>query len=415
MEEGDGRGPISTGSLPRTQNRRIAYLVNQYPKVSHTFIRREILALERQGFSVARYSVRGWEAELADPVDDVERNRTKYLLRGGLGPLFRAAVRSMVKQPRASFAAIRMALSMSRKSVRPWPYHLIWFAQACLLKEWLVAEGVNHLHAHFGTNSADVALLQKLIGGVTFSFTIHGPDEFDQAPLLNLSEKVAGAEFVAVISHFTKAQLMRVIPAPLWPRLQIVRCGLDEAFFAKEPAPLPDRPVLLCIGRLNAQKGHLTLLDAFAALDRPDVKLVLAGDGELRGLVDERIRRLGLAGQVEVTGWIGSDEVKRLIVAATGVVQPSFMEGLPVVLMEAMAQGRVVVSTFVAGIPELVEDGHTGWLVPAGDVSALSQAMAKLIDQPRDELRRMGEVGMGRVRRQHDIDTEAKRLAALFP
>lgn len=396
------------------QGQKIAYLVNQYPKVSHTFIRREILALERRGLSVSRFSIRGWDAPVADPVDEEERTKTRYILRGGVLPLLRATLSTLATRPRAAWTALKTALSMSRRSLRPWPYHLIWFAEACLLREWLAADRITHLHAHFGTNSADVALLQHLLGGPTYSFTIHGPDEFDQAPMLNLPRKVEGARFVAVISAFTRSQLMRAIPAPLWPKLQVVHCGLDEAFFAAEPKPLPDSPTLLCIGRLNAQKGHVTLLEGFAALNRPDARLILAGDGELRDLVEDRIRTLGLTGRVQITGWISSDEVMRLITQSRVIVQPSFMEGLPVVLMESLAQGRPVISTFVAGIPELVQDGINGWLVPAGDPDRLAQAMAAALDTAPADLARMGRDGMARVRTRHHIETEAAKLAALF-
>lgn len=401
--------------MTQARTQRVAYLVNQYPKVSHTFIRREILALERRGIAISRFSIRGWDAPVADPVDEEERTKTRYILRGGPLPMLRATLKTLITRPRAALTALKTALSMSRRSLRPWPYHLIWFAEACLLRDWLEADRIDHVHAHFGTNSADVALLQHLLGGPTYSFTIHGPDEFDQAPMLNLPRKVEGARFVAVISNFTRSQLMRATPAALWPKLQVVHCGLDPAFFTPDPAPLTDSPTLLCIGRLNAQKGHVTLLEGFAALNRPDARLILAGDGELRDLVEERIRTLGLTGRVQITGWISSDEVMHHIIQSRVIVQPSYMEGLPVVLMESLAQGRPVISTFVAGIPELVQDGVNGWLVPAGDADRLAQAMAAALDTPSADLARMGADGMARTRARHHIDTEAAKLAALFP
>lgn len=393
---------------------RVAYLVNQYPKVSHTFIRREILALERQGVRVQRYAIRGWDAVVVDPLDHEEQARTRYLLQDGLGPLVRAVAANALRRPAATWAALKAAVAMSRRSVRPLPYHLIWLGHACRLRLWLEAEGIGHVHAHFGTNSADVAYLQHLLGGATYSFTVHGPDEFDQAPLLSLPRKVASAAFVAAISNFTRSQLMRFLPPENWAKLQVVHCGLDEGFFAAEPSPLPEKPVMLCIGRLSSQKGHLALLDAFARLDRRDVRLVLAGDGEFRGLVDERIAALGLQDRVKVTGWIGSDEVRRLITEATFVVQPSLAEGLPVVLMEAMAQGRTVISTYIAGIPELVEEGRTGWLVPAGDSVGLAHAMNVALDTPVERLREMGQTGIARARARHHIDVVAGQLAGLF-
>lgn len=391
---------------------RVAYLVNQYPKVSHTFIRREILALEQQGWTVSRYAIRGWDAEVVDPMDREEQARTRYLLGDGLLPLAGAVLRTVADRPRAAWQALRAALAMSRRSVRPWPYHLIWFAEACRLRLWLEAEGVRHLHAHFGTNPVDVAHLVHLLGGPGYSFTLHGPDEFDSATAMNFPRKVAGARFVAAISSYTRAQVMRQVAAADWPKIHVVHCGLDASFFS-HIAPLPEAPVLLCIGRLNEQKGHLVLLEAFARLAQADARLVLAGDGELRGLVEDRIRALGLDGRVEITGWIGSDEVRRRIAQATLVVQPSLMEGLPVVLMEALAQGRPVVSTQIAGIPELVVP-EVGWLVPAGDAERLGEVLDQALDTPPDRLAAMGWAGAARVRARHDIGTEAAKLAALF-
>jgi glycosyltransferase involved in cell wall biosynthesis len=392
----------------------VAYLVNQYPKVSHTFIRREILSLERQGVTVLRFSIRGWDAEVVDPLDHAEKAQTRYVLKDGLGPLAAAVVTNVLRRPGAVWTALKAALAMSRRSVRSWPYHLIWLAHACRLRLWLEGENVSHLHAHFGTNSADVAHLLRLLGGPSYSFTVHGADESDNARVLSFPRKTAAARFVVTVSSYTRAQLMRVLPAVDWPKLKVVHCGLDEGFFAETPAELPAEPVLLCIGRLCAEKGHLTLLEAFAKLDRPGVKLVFAGDGEFRALIEARIRDLRLEGRVQITGWIGSDEVRRLITQATIVVQPSLMEGLPVVLMEAMAQGRAVISTYIAGIPELVEAGRTGWLVPAGEIESLAAAMDSALAMPHARLDEMGRAGMARARARHHIDTEAAKLAALF-
>lgn len=392
----------------------VAYLVNQYPKVSHTFIRREILALERQGVSVLRFSIRGWDSEVADPLDEAERTRTRYLLQDGILALFAPVLRTFLRRPGAAFRALAAAVAMSRHSVRSLPHHLVWFAFACRLSLWLEKTGVTHLHAHFGTNSTDVAYLTRLLGGPPYSFTVHGADECDNVLGWSLPRKVAAARFVVTVSHYIRGQLMRWLPPQDWPKLTLVHCGLDEGFFASAPPSPPERQTLLCIGRLSAEKGHLILLDAFAALDRPGLDLVLAGDGELRARIEARIRALGLQDRVRITGWISSDEVRRLIGEATIIVQPSLMEGLPVVLMEALAQGRPAVSTFIAGIPELIEIGQTGWLVPAGDAEGLARAMAEALDTPAERLEEMGRIGIARVREQHLADTEAARLRRLF-
>ena len=406
--------PESAGRGETAANLRVAYLINQYPKVSHTFIRREILALERQGIAVSRFALRGWDAEVVDPADLAERDRTRHVLKGGMLPLAGAVTKVFTRRPRAAFRALRAALSMSRRSTRSWMYHLVWLAEACCLRLWTAEGEIAHLHAHFGTNSTAVAHLLHLLGGPSYSFTVHGADELDDARFLSLPRKTAAARFVVAISDYLRGQMMRHLPAAEWPRLKVVHCGLDEEYFAAAPAPLPAQPALLCIGRFCAEKGHLLLLEAFAQLDRPGLRLVLAGDGEFRPLIEAKIAELGLGERVTITGWIGGDEVRRRIDEATLLVQPSLMEGLPVVIMEAMALGRPVISTFVAGIPELVQDGRTGWLVPVGDVGSLARAMAEALDTPVKRLEEMGRAGATRARERHHIDTEAGKLAALF-
>jgi glycosyltransferase involved in cell wall biosynthesis len=394
----------------------VAYLVNQYPKVSHTFIRREILALERQGVDVLRYALRGWDAEVVDPADRLERERTQYVLRRGVLPLAGALLGNFLRRPAASFRALRAACAMSRRSTRPLPYHLIWLAHAAMLRNWLAGTSVTHLHAHFGTNSADVAYLLRLLGGPAYSFTVHGADETDNAAHINLARKVGEADFVCAVSAYTRSQILRHIDIGDWPKVHVVRCGLGDDFFTDMPAPLPAHPVFLCIARLSDEKGHLILLEAFARVveAHPDCRLILAGDGERRALLEARIAALKLGDHVAITGWIDSAEVRRLITESTVLVQPSLMEGLPVVIMEAMAQYRPVISTYIAGIPELVEPGRTGWLVPAGDAAPLADAMEAALASPHATLERMGRVAAERVRARHSIDTEAAKLASLI-
>ncbi|MEY8829345.1 glycosyltransferase family 4 protein [Sedimentitalea sp. XS_ASV28] len=397
---------------------RVAYLTNNYPKVSHSFIRREILALEAQGVDVLRFALRGWDADLVDEQDIAETHRTRHTLKDGVGALALSALKTMIRQPKPFFTALRAALAMSRHGLRPWPFHLVYLAHACRIQAWLQAEPVpvTHLHAHFGTNPAEIALLIHLLGGPGYSFTVHGMDEVDHARALHFARKVAGAEFAVAISAFSRAQLLRELPPEDWPKVKVVHCGLTADFFAADTPPLPDSPVFLCIGRLSPEKAHLILLDAFARVVRthPRARLVLAGDGELRPRIEARIADLGLTGAVTITGWISSQQVREEIRHCHVLVQPSFIEGLPVVIMEAMAMRRAVISTYVAGIPELVKPGETGWLVPAGDVDSLAAAMDDSITAGPGRLDEMGIAGQRRARDRHSAETEAARLKALF-
>jgi colanic acid/amylovoran biosynthesis glycosyltransferase len=418
LDDSDAAMNADAGTaLRETRSRpQVAYLVNQYPKVSHSFIRREIQALERLGLAVQRYALRGWSDQIADDEDLRERQRTRYLLAGGVGPLAWAVLVTMVTSPGRYIVALRLAWAMSRRADRPWPLHLIYFFEACLLRRWMAASGIDHLHAHFGTNPAEVAALTHALGGPPFSFTVHGPEEFDKPQALHLACKARDAAFVAAVSSYGRSQLYRWLPVADWPKVQVVHCGLESAFHAV-PAQAPtEAPRLVCIGRLCAQKGQLLLVRAAARLRRAGVplQLVLAGDGDLRPAIEALVRECGIERDVEITGWVDADRVRREILAARALVLPSFAEGLPVVLMEAMALRRPVISTFVAGIPELVRPDVDGWLVPPGDEAALVAAMRACLSATPATLQAMGLSAYERVLQRHSIDVEAAKLAALF-
>ena len=394
----------------------VGYLVNQYPKVSHTFIRREILALERQGVHVRRYALRGWDAEVVDEADRQEQRQTRYVLKAGLLPLLGATWQVLWQRPAAAWAAWRLAWRMSRGSDRPWPVHLVYLMEACQLLAWWSQAGVQHVHAHFGTNPAEVALLARCLGGPSFSFTVHGPEEFDKPVSLRLADKAHGAAFVVAISSFGRSQLWRWLPGADWGRVQVVHCGLDADFLAVAPGPLPDVPRLVCIGRLCEQKGQLLLVEAAALLQARGVpfELVLAGDGEMRPQVEQAVARHGLQGRVTITGWISSEQVRAQLAASRALELPSFAEGLPVVVMEAMAQGRPVLTTTIAGIPELVRPGLDGWLFAPGDAEAAAQAMAECLASPVGTLQQIGRQARERVMARHHIDREVDKLHRLL-
>lgn len=263
---------------------KIAYFINQYPQVSHSFIRREILALERQGFEVLRVALRGWDGPLPDEEDQRERRKTRHVLRGLPFGLVPAALRTLVRSPTRFFSALCLAVRMSRGSVRPLHYHLIYLAEACRLVQWLIGFGAERLHAHFGTNSAEIAMLARILGGPPYSFTVHGPEEFTRP--MGLDEKVRRAAFVVAISDFGRSQLYMRSQYTDWPKLKVVHCGVERAFYEDVALPpVPSAPRLVCIGRLCAQKGQLLLIEAAARLAARSVafELVLAGDGPMRG------------------------------------------------------------------------------------------------------------------------------------
>jgi glycosyltransferase involved in cell wall biosynthesis len=395
---------------------RVAYFINQYPKVSHSFIRREILALERQGFEVLRIALRGWDTELVDAEDRQEQARTRYVLQKGLSVLLLAVLRALVTAPRNFFAALALASRMGRRAERPLVYHLVYLAEACRMLPWLRSFGAAHVHAHFGINSAEIAMLAHALGGPPYSFTVHGTEVFDKPQFLGIGEKVRRSAFVVAVSSHGRGQLYRWVEYAHWPKVKVVHCGLEPAFFDVSPVTPPALPRLVCVGRLSEEKGQLLLLEAVHRLAAKGIELdlVLAGDGEMRTDVEALIEKLDLSKRVRITGWISSGRVREEILAARGLVLPSFAEGLPVVIMEAMALRRPVLATYVGGIPELVRPGEHGWLFPAGDVDELAAAMEDFLARPADELERMGGAACRRVVDRHSIDTEAAKLAKLF-
>jgi colanic acid/amylovoran biosynthesis glycosyltransferase len=397
-------------------NRKLAYLISQYPKVSHSFIRREILALEQRGWQIFRLSIRGWNADLVDPADIAELQKTAYVLKGGLLPLMAATLRQIVRSPRRFVIALVLAIQMMRGSDRPIVWHLIYLAEACWVVPQLMTRGITHLHAHFGTNAAEVAMLVRELTGISYSLTVHGPEEFDKALSIHLAEKICRAAFVVAVSSFGRSQMFRRIEQQYWHKVKVVHCGIDRAFSNIDRVAPSETNRLVCVGRLCEQKGQLLLIEAMAALAREGRKfeLVLVGDGEHRGPIERLIAKNHLVDHVTVTGWASASRVKDEILNARALVLPSFSEGLPVVLMEAMMLGRPVLSTYVAGIPELVIDGKTGWLFPAGSKEDLVGAIRECLDTSKEALKAMGKRARARALERHDISSQAKQLTRLF-
>jgi glycosyltransferase involved in cell wall biosynthesis len=392
---------------------KIAYFINHYPKVSHSFIRREILALQRQGLEIQRIALRGWDDPLPDEEDRKEQALTRYVLRAGIGALLLPTLAALLRSPVRFTAAVRLALSLARNSKRPLGYHLIYVAEASRILPWVKAFGARGIHAHFGTNSTEIVLLLHVLGGPPYSFTVHGPEEFEIP--LGLDEKIHRSTFVAAISHFCRSQLLMRAQYRDWPKIKIIHCGLEPSFFAPPQPTFVDAPRLVCVGRLCEAKGQLLLIDAAAKLAATVAfELVLVGDGPMRPQLEQLIHKYRLSDRVRITGWVGGDEVRNEILAARALVLPSFAEGLPVVIMEAMALRRPVLTTYVAGIPELVLPGETGWLFPAGSVEELATAMRQCLSTTPSELQRLGNAARNRVIARHCVDTEAAKLAELF-
>jgi glycosyltransferase involved in cell wall biosynthesis len=395
----------------------IAYLSSQYARASDTFIRGEVAQLRAAGFTVHTFSVRKPPAtETISPEVEAERARTQDLVNAGAFKLAIDTAVVAITRPAQFLKAAKVSLRLGNPGIkgRLWP--VAYLMEAARLARLLRAKGVKHLHNHIGRNSASVALLASILSDVPYSLTIHGPTDFDLASTLALHEKVAGSRFTAGISDFGRSQLMRWSRPADWYRICVVRCGMDAAFLDAEPTPVPDSVKVICVGRLVPEKGHLLLVDAVAKLvqDNVRIELVLIGDGPMRGPITAAVDRLGLKDSFRLTGWQRPDQIRQHLRESRGMVMASFAEGLPVVLMESLAMARPVVSTAIAGIPELVREGENGWLVPAGSADAMADGLRRLLQTPSAQLTGMGIAGRERVRREHDAAESARQIADLI-
>jgi colanic acid/amylovoran biosynthesis glycosyltransferase len=394
---------------------KIGYLINLYPRTSHSFIRREIHAVEALGVEVARFSLRPLDEELVNEPDRRELERTRVVLDEGVLGHALAIGAAALRRPACLARAVVLAVRLGWRSDRGLLRHFAYLAEAAVLARWLGRDRVDHLHAHFGTNSTAVALLCHALGGPPFSFTVHG-SELDKPELLGLGEKMRHAAFTVAISSFGRAQLCRWARDEDWPKIHVVHCGLGEDLLRASPSPVPAAPRLVCIARLVKLKGHVGLIEAAARLAAEGLpfEIVLAGDGPFRGRIEALIRQHGLEDRVKLAGWLSADEVRQAILRSRAMLLPSLSEGLPVAIMEALALGRPVIATAISGIPELVEPGVTGWLVPAGSVDALVPAMRAALQASPAQLEEMGRAGAALVARRHDASREACKLAELF-
>lgn len=401
----------------------VAYLINQYPQATQSFIRREIVALEKLGVPVERFTLRRWDTKLVDERDQAEQAKTRAVLDvGGLG-LLGATLKTMFTRPGRFFSALRTAIRAGFGSHRGLPHHMIYLAEACVLLRWFNERNITHVHSHFGTNSTMVAMLCRILGGPPFSFTSHGPEEYDKPEAISLRQKINASKFVVAVCEFGRSQLYRWSSYDNWAKVQVVRCGVDEMFLAAaaelngQLPPVPEAKRVVAVGRFDANKGQTLLVEAAARLvaeGMTDFEIILAGDGAFRGQVEKRIADLKVEKHVRITGWISNDQVRQEILSSRAMCLPSFAEGLPLVIMESLALHRPVISTYVAGIPELVEPGVCGWLVPPGSIDALTSALREVFTAPVQRLEDMGRLGAKRVQRWHDVNKEAARLAALF-
>jgi colanic acid/amylovoran biosynthesis glycosyltransferase len=403
---------------------RLAYLCSLYPAVSHTFVLREVEALRRRGVEVDTFTIRRAKTDqlLAD-ADRAAFKTTFAILPPRWPRLLSAHLRLACTAPTAYFRTLALALRHAPPGLRGSLWQLFYFVEAVMLWSECRRRGIRHIHVHFANVAAAVALLATEIGSTvdrseqwSWSFSMHGPTELFNVDQYNLAEKIASARFVVCISDFARSQLMSLCDPDLWDKLHVIHVGIPLEQFTNTPngSMLAD-PNIIIVGRLVPEKGQGVLLEAVAALAKRGrrVSVTLVGEGATRSNLEALSNRLGIGAQTSFRGAVGQDDICALYSQAAIFCLPSFAEGVPCVLMEAMAMELPVVSTRINGIPELVDDGHTGLLVAPGRVDLLADAFELLLGD--SELRRrMGASARDKVMREFNTEHSADQLNDLF-
>lgn len=384
---------------------RIAYLISQYPAASHTFIRREIAALRARGVTLDTFSIREPSPnERMSESDRSEFESTFYVLPFEVSKLVHAHASALVKRPVKYFKTLGLALKHRVPGVKAIALSLAYFGESMLVAQELEKRGIQHVHNHFANPGANVGFLATRFLDLPWSLTLHGISETDYPAGNLLPAKVEGSSFAVCISHYTKSQIMRMVAFEHWSKLVLVHCGLDLTVLPARQNVSRSRLRVICVGRLAPEKGMYGLLEGFAVSRKKGVEaeLVIVGDGPHRDGLEKRIEELGLAGSVVLRGRLSEPETLAEIAGSDAMVLASFMEGLPVVLMEAMALGLPVIAPRVAGVPELVEDGVNGFLFAPSDWEELAQCLHRLLAD--DGLRaKLSQGNRAKVEAEFDI------------
>jgi glycosyltransferase involved in cell wall biosynthesis len=394
---------------------KLAYLVSAYPAISHTFILREIRGLRALGHEIVTASINRPDrpVETMEAYERQEARGTYFVKAGGVRGALGALACWLLRSPGRLLSTFAFGLGLHGGG-RSW-VGLAYATEAAMVARWMQRRKVAHLHVHFGNAGATVGMLVKRLTGCHLSYTIHGPDEFDDVPGQLLALKMREADAVICISQFARGQLMRISDPAHWGKFRLCRLGVAPSQFRFALRGLSPVPRLLCVGRLTPAKCQVLLVQACGRLRDAGVpfQLTLVGAGPDRPRVERAIRELGLQDRITLTGALNQKEVREQFARADVFVLPSLAEGIPVVLMEAMASGVPCVTTPVNGIPELVEHGRTGLLARPGDAESLAEQLQRLIDDPA--LRReLALAARDKVLADFDLERNVAALGRIF-
>lgn len=395
---------------------RVAYLASQYPAPSHTFIAREIEALRRRGVAIETFTIRACPAtQLRRDEDRSEAVATTPLVGTGFASVLLAQAFFCLRSPLLYLRGLRDALRFRMPGARNALWALFHFVEAVVLARHVKLRGLEHLHCHFANAASQVGMLAARLARIPWSITLHGSACFDSALRPLLRHKIADCRFVCCVSDFGRAQAKRASDPSHWNKIQLVRCGLALGDLPLQPPSQRSRLRVISVGRLVAEKGHVDLLEAFAAVVDAgvDAELRILGEGNLRPVLEATIRERELGDRVTLVGMVPVEEVLTEVSRSDVFALSSLMEGLPVVLMEAMAVGTAVVAPRITGIPELVEDEVTGLLYTAARPDLLARQLQRLLEDP-DLRQRCITNGRRKIEQEFDIDVAVAPLAQRF-
>jgi len=390
---------------------RIAYLVSQYPTVHHTFILREIRSLRDLGVDVEVISISDPDRDLSavSEIEADEQRGTRYVKRVGVVSALLANLSVFIRRPVRYSRVLASGVVAQGFRLGNAFRSILYFVEAVIVGRWLQQSRVTRVHCHFSTN---VGLPAARLFDLDLSMTIHGPTEFDDPIAFRMRDKIETASLVVAISQFARSQIMRNSDNSNWPKIEVIPLGIDPQEFVPRQPPGGTPIEIICVGRLAGIKAQQILIAAFKQLvdSGRDVLLRLVGDGEDRAHLESIVRELNITDRVVFEGWLNQDQVQDRLRRADIFALASFAEGVPVVLMEAMAMEIPCVSTWVNGIPELIRDRVDGLLVPPSDATELANAIDRLIED--QTLRQsIAQAGRQRVIEKYDLSKNVPRLS----
>ncbi len=362
---------------------RIAYLVSEYPHIRHSYLLREIRGLRKLGWEIETVALRP-ETRGSDNFTAEEREERAacfYILGVGPGRIVGAHLATLLRHPLGYVKGLAQAIRYGRFHPRTTMYGVFYFAEAVVAGRWMEKRGVRHVHTHYATN---IAWLMGRIFPVEISMSIHGSGEFDDPKAFWLTEKIVSSQFIRAISCFGRSQIMRACPDSQWDKIDVCRLGVDVGDPPQRTPRRSEDPFhLLCVGGMAPPRAFHMLIRALALLEDKPVKLTLIGDGPDRPRLEALARECGVADRVRFEGWRTQDELPAYYASADAFVFSSFAEGIPVVLMEAMANALPCVAPRIAGIPELIRDGVDGFLTAPSDEHEIAAAIDRLRKDPQ--------------------------------